>query len=167
MSMSTKSYAVVFSMLAMPILVFAAGCGAVKSAAGVAPPIHNDTFEAVLGHGDFADRSNNVECLALRGKIDASRNAFEGSSEMSSVTDTAQWKALDNAYDAFKDAKCPTITDDHTDISDTCADLGENVVKAWNDVQDTPAWEAAGNNTDLQDLVRQWNQAKSIDCMDH
>jgi hypothetical protein len=160
MSTCRQTCSVVF-----PILFLAAGCGAVKSAAGVAPPIHNDTFEAVLGHGDFADRSSNAECLALRLKIDLSRNAFEGSSEMSSVISTPQWEALDTAYDAFKDADCPTITADHANVSDTCTDLGEDVAKAWNGVQDTAAWETAGNNTDLQDLLRQWQQAKSLDCL--
>ena len=160
--------------LTVPALVLTAACGnegdaksAVQELTRNGPPITNPTFEALLASDDFGKRGLALDCVAMRTEIDGYRIAFKASDEWGALTKTTPWTTLAQSLDNYANTKCPTITEEHDNVGDVCEKLGDNVVDNWAAVQDSPAWQAAQANSNLQNLVNKWNQAKGTGCIAH
>jgi hypothetical protein len=114
-----------------------------------------------FGEEEAGDNGLSLECVNLRGKIQAEKLALRLTSDWRNVAQTQAWKTLDADRKHFKGAGCSwdTVAD-----RSECGEMANKVKAGWNAVAETPEWGILKGKDTYKNLQTNWTNAKKIGC---
>ncbi len=153
-------------MSAACVLLSACGTQATDVAGTDAKSHALSDYSVIADHFAFSDEekggdASNLECMAIRTKIQAAKVTLKASSEWINVKGTEAWAALKSERDAFEDNHCKFDTDDQ---SSTCNEAKTKLKNAWETLTETPEWKVLADTDTYKGLQSNYNKAKEMNC---
>lgn len=168
MSQQRKSMAA--TVLASLVMVVFAACDRAPSRPAMKfPSAHKASntshFEALMAEEEFATGAKTPHCIALVAEIKTNRLAFTQSTDWKSILDTDEWVRFHGLYTGYRSGGCPSLTREHSSITQPCLEGREALLNAWNEVESLTSWKIAKQGAHLEGLVARWNDAKATGCL--